>query len=81
MPVCQLLWHVVGAVQAVPFTLCIVAALVTVAVSIVVFTVLVVQRAERKEEAGLAICNYMTTTTEMLFSFVLDTYLHCPSCP
>lgn len=43
MPICQLFWHVVGTVQAVPFTFCIVAALVTVTVGIVVFTVLVVQ--------------------------------------
>lgn len=48
MPICQLLWHVVGAVQAVPFTFGIVAALVAVTVSIVVFTVLVIQRAGRK---------------------------------
>lgn len=44
MPICQLLWHVVGAVQSVPFTFGIVAALVAVTVSIVVFTVLVIQR-------------------------------------
>lgn len=43
MPICQLLWHVVGAVQTIPFTFSVVAALVTVTVSIVVFTVLVIQ--------------------------------------
>ena len=41
----QLLRHVVGAVQAVPLALGVVAALVTVAVGIVVLTVLVIQRA------------------------------------
>ena len=41
----QLLWHVVGTVQTIPLTLSVVAALITVAVRIVVFTVLVVQRA------------------------------------
>lgn len=40
----QLLWHVVGTVQTIPLTLSVVAALVTVAVRIVIFTVLVVQR-------------------------------------
>lgn len=49
MPICQLFWHVIGTVQAVPFTFCIIAALVTVTVSIVVFTVLVIQWAGRKE--------------------------------
>lgn len=55
MPVCQLFWHVVGTVEAVPFTLCIVAALVTVTISIVVFTVLVIQRAGRKEGDWISI--------------------------
>lgn len=47
--VCQLFGHVVGTVQAVPFAFCVIAALVAVTVSIVVFTVLVIQRAGRKE--------------------------------
>lgn len=44
----KLLRHVVGTVQAIPLTLGIVATLVTVAVSVVVLTVLVVQRTRRK---------------------------------
>lgn len=40
----ELLWHVIGTVQTVPLALCIVAALVAVAISVVVFAVLVVQR-------------------------------------
>lgn len=40
----QLLWHVVGTVQAVPFTFCVVAALVTVTVCIVILAVLVIER-------------------------------------
>lgn len=39
----ELLRHI-GTVQAVPFTLCVVAALITVAICIVIFAVLVVQR-------------------------------------
>lgn len=42
----QLLGHVVGAVQAVPLALGVVAALVTVAVGVVVFAVLVIQWTE-----------------------------------
>lgn len=45
----QFLWHV-SAVEAVPFALGVVAALITVAVSIVVFAVLVIQRAEAENE-------------------------------
>ncbi|TNN55514.1 hypothetical protein EYF80_034256 [Liparis tanakae] len=44
----ELLRHVVGAVQTVPFAFCVVAALVTVTVGVVVFTVLVIQRAGGK---------------------------------
>lgn len=47
----QFLWHV-GAVQAVPLALGVIAALVTVAVSVVVFAVLVIQRAA--EEKGVS---------------------------
>lgn len=43
---CELLWHVIGTVQAVPLALSVVAALVTVAVSVVVLAVLVIQRTE-----------------------------------
>lgn len=43
VPIGKLLWHVVGAVQAIPFTFCIVAALVAVTISIVVFAVLVIK--------------------------------------
>lgn len=45
----ELLGHVVGTVQAVPLTLCIVAALVAVVVSIMVLTVLVIQRTGEKQ--------------------------------
>lgn len=44
----QLLGHVVGAVQAIPLALGVVAALVAVSVGVVVFAVLVVQRAAGK---------------------------------
>jgi len=46
----ELLGHVVGAVQAVPPALCVVAALVAVAVGVVVLAVLVIQRAEGDSE-------------------------------
>lgn len=49
MAICQLLWHIIGTVQAVPLALGIVAALVTVSIRIVVFAVLVVQRAAGEE--------------------------------
>lgn len=52
MSFCQLLGHVIGAVQAVPLALCVVAALVAVSVGIVVFAVLVVKRAARKGRWG-----------------------------
>lgn len=45
----ELLRHVIGAIQAVPLTLSIVAALVTVAVCIVVLTVLVIERTEERK--------------------------------
>lgn len=44
----ELLGHVVGTVQAVPLTLGVVTALIAVAVSVVVFTVLVIERTEGK---------------------------------
>lgn len=43
VPICQLFRHVVGTVQTVPFTFCIIAALVAVTVCIVVFAVLIIQ--------------------------------------
>lgn len=48
MSFCQLLRHVIGTVQAVPLTLGVVAALVTVSIGIVVFAVLIIKRAARK---------------------------------
>lgn len=49
VPVRELLRHVVRAVQAVPFALGVIAALVAVTVGIVVFTVLVIKWAKRKK--------------------------------
>lgn len=57
----QLLRHAVGAVQTVPLTLGVVAALVAVTVSVVVLTVLVVQRTGQKQEVrGMIISNLPT---------------------
>lgn len=44
----ELLRHVVGTVQAVPLTLSVVTALIAVAISVVVFTVLVIEWTEEK---------------------------------
>lgn len=44
----QLLWNIVGAIQAVPLTLGIVAALVTVAIGVVVLAILVIKRTDKK---------------------------------
>lgn len=55
MPICQLFWHVVCTVQTIPFTFCIVAALVTVVISIMVFAVLVIKWAEKRTRHSLYI--------------------------
>lgn len=55
MSLSQFLRHVIGAVQAVPLALGVVAALVTVSVCIVVFAVLVVQRAAMRRKCRISI--------------------------
>lgn len=50
--ICQLLWHVVCAVQTIPLALKIVAALVAVTIREVIFAVLVVQRAGCRKKQG-----------------------------
>lgn len=81
MPICQLFWHVVCTVQTIPFTFCIVAALVTVVISIMVFAVLVIKWAEKRTRHSLYIYKNPNIQTFRVHPTVVNTYLHCPSCP
>lgn len=70
----QLFWHVVGTVQSIPFTFSVVASLVTVAISVVIFTVLIIEGAETDTERLLFIVlvlRFLRTQRVYVWFFVL----------